>query len=357
MQPSASITSELKDLLNRQRRHAAYGALVLACLLAVVILASVSIGRADLGPGQVLSIVLGKVTGQEHYLTGIKESSAAIVWNIRLPRAMTALAVGAALAVAGTIFQAVLMNPLADSFTMGVSPGAALGASLALFFNMFFHTDWPVSVFAFVGAVGALLAVLALARAGGVLSPSNLIISGIIISSVFTAAISFIKSLSGEQVAAIVNWLIGSLAARNWEQAGTVWLLILPVLIGASLFAGDLNLLALGDRESKNLGLNPARSRRWFLLAAAFLTAAAVSVSGIIGFIGLIAPHILRLFFGSDNRTLVPLAALGGAVLLAAADLAGRTLVAVEVPVGVLTTLLGGPFFFYIFRQRAKQMG
>ena len=357
MQSSASITPDLKDLLTRQRRRALIGALVLTFLLTVVVLASVSIGRADLGPGQVLSIVLGKLTGQEHYLAGIKDSSAAIVWNIRLPRVLTGLAVGAALAVAGTIFQAVLMNPLADSFTMGVSPGAAFGASLALFFNMFFQTDWPVSLFAFVGSVGALLAVLALARAGGVLSPSNLIISGIIISSVLSAAISFIKSLSGEQVAAIVNWLIGSLAARTWEQAVTVWLLIMPILLVASLFAGDLNLLSLGDREAKNLGLNPGRSRRFFLAAAAFLTAAAVSVSGIIGFIGLIAPHILRLFFGSDNRFLLPLAALGGAALLASADLAGRTLVAVEVPVGVLTTLLGGPFFFYIFRQRAKQMG
>ncbi len=357
MKDTAPIAATLKDLLTRRRQRALRGALVLAFLLAVVVLVSASSGRADLGPGQVLAIVLGKLTGQEQYLADVKASSAAIVWNIRLPRVATALAVGAALAVAGVVFQAVLMNPLADSFTMGVSPGAAFGASLALFFNMFFNADWPVSLFAFTGAVASLLVVLALARSGGVLSPANLIISGIIVSSVLSAAISFVKSLSGEQVAAIVNWLIGSLAARSWEQAATAWVLVAPVAAGVALFAGDLNLLSLGDREARNLGMNPGRARRFFLAAAAFLTAAAVSVSGIIGFVGLIVPHILRLFFGSDNRTLVPLAALGGAVLLAAADLAGRTLVAVEVPVGVLTTLLGGPFFFYIFRQRAKQMG
>ena len=204
--------------------------------------------------------------------------------------------------------------------------------------------------------MGSLLVVLYLAKVDGYATANNLIICGIIISSVLSAGISFIKSMAGEQVAAIVNWLIGSLAARTWEQVVLIapWLILIS--IGCILCADYLNILSLGDQEARNLGVSVTKVRYGFLVAASLITALCVSVSGIIGFIGLIVPHILRMAIGSDNRYLLPLAGLCGACLLAAADLGARIILAVELPVGVLTTLLGGPFFFYIFKLRKKQM-
>lgn len=344
----------LKSIIVKQRKKALWGLLLLVVLLLAVGTISVTTGRAGITATDVWKIVFGKALGLTYLLEDIKGSTLSIVWNIRLPRIIAGMIVGCGLAVAGAIYQAVLMNPLADSFTMGVSPGAAFGASIALFLNMFFASSFSIPIFAFCGALLALVIVVSLSRAGNYSSTNNLIICGIIISSILSAAISFIKSMAGEQVAAIVNWLIGSLAARTWEQALVAAPVVIILSIIASAYAGDLNILSLGDREAKNLGLNAVKIRRIFLAVATLLTAVCVSISGIIGFIGLIVPHILRMAFGSDNKILLPLSAFCGALLLSIADLVGRTILEVEVPVGVLTTLLGGPFFFYIFRKRAR---
>lgn len=344
----------LKSIVIEQRKKAFWGLLLLIVLLLAVGTISVTTGRAGITAPDVWKIVLGKTLGISYLLDDIKGSTMSIVWNIRLPRIIVGMIVGCGLAVAGAIYQAVLMNPLADSFTMGVSPGAAFGASIALFLNMFFGNSFSIPIFAFCGALLALVTVVSLSRTGSYSSTNNLIICGIIISSILSAAISFIKSMAGEQVAAIVNWLIGSLAARTWEQTLVATPVVIILSILASMYAGDLNILSLGDREAKNLGLNALKIRRIFLGVATLLTAVCVSISGIIGFIGLIVPHILRMAFGSDNKILLPLSAFCGALLLSAADLVGRTILEVEVPVGVLTTLLGGPFFFYIFRKRVR---
>ena len=346
----------LQHIIAKQRRRAIVGAALLIMFLFITLIISIVVGKANITVLQALQIMLAKMTGNTDMLTGIKASSISIVWDIRLPRILVGAAVGLGLAVAGVIFQAVLLNPLADSFTVGVSPGAAFGASLALFINIFFHVDFSIPLFAFFGAISALLGVLYLARTDGYASANNLIICGIIISSVLSAAISFIKSMAGEQVAAIVNWLIGSLAARTWEQAFISLPIILVLSLACTLFADYLNILSLGDQEARNLGINVVKVRNTFLIVAALITAISVSVSGIIGFVGLIVPHILRMAIGSDNRFLLPLSGLCGACLLAVADIFARALLDIEVPVGVLTTLLGGPFFFYIFKRRKNQM-
>lgn len=346
----------LQTLLDKQKKRVWVGAIILVIILGVVGICSTISGKADIQIAEVWQIIFAKLSGQTAALEEIKKSTVSIVWNIRLPRIIAGILVGMGLAIAGVIFQAVLMNPLADSFTMGVSPGAAFGASIALFIGMFFNLDISISLFAFLGAMGSLLVVLYLAKVDGYATANNLIICGIIISSVLSAGISFIKSMAGEQVAAIVNWLIGSLAARTWEQVVLIapWLILIS--IGCILCADYLNILSLGDQEARNLGVSVTKVRYGFLVAASLITALCVSVSGIIGFIGLIVPHILRMAIGSDNRYLLPLAGLCGACLLAAADLGARIILAVELPVGVLTTLLGGPFFFYIFKLRKKQM-
>ena len=330
--------------------------LVLIFLMVFTALVSVNLGRADISLTDVVSIVAGKIAGNSQYYSHISDAWVAIVWDVRLPRILAAIVVGCGLAVSGAVFQAILMNPLADSYTMGVSTGAAFGASIAIYSNIFAvaNSNLPVTIFAFGGAMMALGIVLSISRVGGYVTTANLVIAGIIVSCVLSAAISLIKSISGEQVAAIVSWLIGSLSARSWEHVLFSFPIVIICCALCFYFAEDLNIVSLGDREARALGVDSSKLRNIFLVCGAFITAVCVSISGIIGFIGLIVPHMLRMIVGSDNKILIPLCGLMGGLLLLSADTFARSLMNVEVPVGVLTTLLGGPFFFYIFRLRNK---
>ncbi|QEK12822.1 iron ABC transporter permease [Crassaminicella thermophila] len=326
-------------------------------LLIITFFSSVNFGRADIGAFDVVKIIFGKITGKEEVYASIKESYSAIVWNIRLPRVLTAIIVGSGLAVSGAVFQSLLMNPLADSYTMGVSSGAAFGATIAIYINIFLDGfNLSITFCAFIGAFLTLGIVVAIAKVKGILSSSNLIIAGIIVSSILSAGIKFLKSLAGENVSAIINWLMGSLSARSWEHVFISFPIIILCMIVCIYFSEDLNILCLGDKEAKALGIDTQNLRRIFLICGSLITAVCVSVSGIISFIGLIVPHMLRFAIGSDNRTLIPLTALLGGELLLVADTAARTLMNIEIPVGVLTTLLGGPFFIYIFITRNKSL-
>ena len=341
-----------KQLKDRQRTLILFG-LFLALTGLIVAIFSVSLGQAEIGAASTVKILLAKLTFQKSLLQNLPQSQVAIVWNIRLPRILVALLVGSGLAVSGAVFQSLLMNPLADSYTIGVSSGAALGAVLAIYINVFLTTTLvPVSLCAFVGALLTLFLVIKIASRNGYVSAANLIIAGIIVSSIFSAGISLLKNLSGDQVATIVAWLMGNLAARTWPQV----LLALPFVVGGtvvcSYFARDLNLLSLGEQESRALGVNVQTIRRIYTITAALITAVCVSVSGVIGFVGLIVPHLLRFALSSDNRALIPLSALLGGVLLLLADNVSRLLFALEIPVGVITTLFGGPFFIYVFIKR-----
>jgi iron complex transport system permease protein len=315
-------------------------------------LVSAGLGALRLSPGEVARILLGKLSGRAELLDGIGGGAVAVVFELRLPRIVCAAFTGAALSAAGVIFQAVLQNPLADPYTLGISTGAAFGASLAIFLNMTFAVSLPppLSALAFAGLT--LAAVLAIANRGSGLAAANLIMAGIITSAILQAGVSFIKTASGENVGAIVFWLMGSLSGRSWADA----LLLAPVT-GAAIalaiaFSRDLNLLSLGNRGAESLGVDVKRARLLYLLLGAAVTACSVSVCGIIGFVGLVVPHLLRFSASSDNRLLLPLSALSGALLLLLADDAVRLLGTGEIPVGVLTTLLGGPFFIYIFIRR-----
>jgi iron complex transport system permease protein len=324
-------------------------------MIIVITILSVNLGRADIGVLTVVKIIVGQMSGHAALLKDIPAAQLAIVWHIRLPRIFVALLVGSGLAVSGAVFQSLLMNPLADSYTIGVSTGAAFGAVLTIYGNLFLRdAALPIMPFAFIGALLTLLLVIKIATRSGYLSAANLVIAGIIVSSILSAGISFLKSASGEQVSAIIYWLMGNLAARTWQQVA----LSAPFMLGGALlctyFAADLNILSLGERESRSLGVNVRRVRRIFLITASLMTAVCVSVSGIIGFVGLIVPHLLRFALTSDNRALIPLSALLGGLLLVVADNISRVLFDIEVPVGVVTTLFGGPFFIYIFLKKNK---
>jgi iron complex transport system permease protein len=293
----------------------------------------------------------------ENWYGDIAPGAVAVVWELRLPRIICGLCAGAGLGAAGALFQAILQNPLADPYTLGVSSGAAFGASLAILLNLTLAAAIPVSLAALVFAGIALALVLLIASrvpAAGDFNGASLVMAGIIVSAILQAGISFMKMISGEQVAAIVFWLMGSLSARTWNDA----LLLAPVIIAATalaaLFSGDLNALTLGGKTAEALGTPVRRTLLLYLFLGAVITAVCVSVCGIIGFVGLVVPHLLRVGVSPDNRFLLPLSALGGALLLTSADTAARLVSAGEIPVGVLTTLLGGPFYIYILVRRSR---
>jgi iron complex transport system permease protein len=311
----------------------------------------------DIPAASILRILAGKLGIGPEALTGIPPGMVAVIWELRLPRILLSILAGAGLAVAGVVFQGILQNPLADPYTLGISTGAAFGASLAIFFNISLGLAFPVSTAALVFAALTLALVLLIAQQGSGLVSANLIMAGIILSAILSAGISFLKMLSGENVGAIVFWLMGSLSAKGWKETLFLAGVIPAAAVLARFFASDLNILTLGSRSAESLGVRVKRTRLFYLFLGASITAVCVSVCGVIGFVGLIVPHLLRMAVTSDNRLLIPLSALLGGLLLCVADTGVRLLSVGEIPVGVLTTLLGGPFFIFIFLSRKEGRG
>ncbi|MDD4503983.1 MAG: iron ABC transporter permease [Clostridiaceae bacterium] len=328
--------------------------IVFLCVLWALLICMVSLGAMNISLVTTRDILFAKLTGNQQLLESIKPNMVSVIWDIRLPRIICGICVGMGLSIAGTIFQSLLQNPLADPYTLGVSTGAAFGASLAIFMNIMFGIIVPIPLLAFIFAFITLVLVIIIASRGGGMLSSNLIIAGIIVSAILSSGISFIKMIAGENVSAIVFWLMGSLSSRSWRDV----MLVLPVVCiagtAAFLFSNDLNVMTMGDKNATTLGVNTKRLRLLYLILGSCITAACVSVCGIIGFIGLIVPHMLRFWFTSDNRVLIPLSALMGGMLLSIADNGTRLFTTSEIPVGVLTTLIGGPFFIYIFVKRRK---
>lgn len=342
----------MQNLIARRRRCLLFG-LVLSALALSCAVAGVSLGAMRLSFGEVTRILLAKLRGGEA-LSAFAQNEVAVVLAIRLPRVLCGLLVGMGLAVAGAIFQSLLGNPLADPYTLGISTGAAFGAAGAIYLNVTFAQSIPVTPAAFAMAAVTLLAVVFLAERGGGMKAGNLVVAGMIVSAILSSAISFLKMLAGESVSAIVFWLMGSLSAKTWNDVWLLLFIVPPCALAACCLGADLNLMTLGERAAQGLGVDVKRARAAFMLLGALITAACVSVGGVIGFVGLIVPHMLRMGFASDNRVLLPLCAAGGALLLALADMAARLVGNGDVPVGVLTTLIGGPFFIYLFLRRRR---
>ena len=346
------MNTEFNDILlqNNRRKKIFVVMLTLAILIAVILVFSIGLGKASITPSEVVKVLSGKILFKPELYDGVKEYKVAIIWDIRLPRILTGLIVGMGLSVAGSIFQALLMNPLADPYTIGVSTGAAFGATIIIYLNLFISSvQIPIMPFAFIGAILTLMIVMKIANNSGIINSSNLIIAGIIVSSILSAGISFLKNAAGEQVSVIVFWLMGSLASKSWTHVVIAGPIIIVCILIAYFYSKDLDILSLGDKDAKSLGVDVNKMRRIFLVLGSLITAACVSVSGIIGFVGLVVPHIIRFSLTTRNKSLIPLSALLGGLILMLADNLSRILFATEVPVGVLTTLLGGPFFIYIF--------
>jgi iron complex transport system permease protein len=302
------------------------------------------VGPSALSPAEVWSALAGEAEG----------ATADIVLRVRLPRVVLAALVGASLAVAGTLFQALLRNPLADPYILGVSGGAALGGIIVLALGGALGLGYAaVPPAAFAGAILTILLLFAVSGGGGRLSPTTLLLTGVVFNAFASAAIVFLASLSGlVEGAGIFLWLIGNLSDARFEVAGWVAAFLALGLACALPLARGLNLLALGEEPAAQLGIDVEWVKRILLGATSLMVGAAVSVSGLIGFVGLIIPHLLRLLFGPDHRLLVPASALGGATFLVLCDTVARTLlVGRELPVGAITAIAGGPLFLILLRR------
>ena len=332
--------------------------LLLSLTIALTLLTAliaIGTGAAQLSIMEVASILRARLMGLDPTALGHTLAASEIVWSIRLPRVLAAILTGSALAVSGAIFQSLLMSPLADAYTMGSSSGAAFGAVLGLYISILTGTNISTTATAFLMAGVTLLTVLAASR--GSSGNHQLIMAGVITGSIMSASVSFIKVLAGDMIGSVSIFLIGSLASIGMEQLAVLTFVTVIGCILALLCAFRLNIMTLGDSEARQLGLNTALMRGFFCSLATALTASCVAVCGSIGFVGLIVPHVARTLVGSDNRRVIPLSIAGGALLLLVADTVSRVLLPRELPVGVMTTLLGGPFFMYLFiRQKRKEM-
>lgn len=329
--------------------------LALALLLGMAVIVATGMGYIAIDGAKILRIIVARLFDSPELFGEIEKNLPYVVIEVRLPRILSAALVGAGLAVAGVVYQGILRNPLADPYTLGISSGAAFGASLALLANLSLVLPLSTPLCAFIGAIATLATVLRLSSFNGQISAQTLILSGVIVGAILSAGISFLKYLADEQVAIIIFWLMGSFASATWK--GTL-LMAITVGLGCAiaLFYGrDLNIVSLGRRSADSLGVDTVRVRLVLLVTASLLAAVCVSTSGIIGFIGLIVPHLMRYLVGPDHRRLLPTSALAGALLLLFADTLTRAVLPVEVPIGVLTALIGGPFFCVIFRR--KQQG
>jgi iron complex transport system permease protein len=331
---------------------------LLVLLLAGSVLLAVGVGTVAIPPGATLRLVAWKL-GLAGPPAGVPASTAVILFELRIPRVVLAALVGAALAVSGAVYQALFRNPMADPAIVGISSGAALGAvAVILVAGGTLAGGMAVPVAAFAGALAVGLLVYRVARIGPSVQVATLLLAGIAVAAVISAVISLVMAFSEEEVRSIYFWLLGGLAARGWEAVAAAAPLVAAGMAAAVLTVRDLNLLALGEERAAQLGMEVERFKRVALATGALLTGAAVSVAGVIGFVGLMTPHILRLVLGSDHRRLLPASVLGGATFMVLADLAARTLVAPsEIPVGAVTAILGGPFFLYLLRRERRAAG
>ena len=289
------------------------------------------------------------------------ETAANILWKVRMPRVFLAGLVGASLAIAGAAFQGLLKNPLADPYTLGVSSGASVGAVMTLFFGLTIPIVgiYTLPTFSMIGAIFTMIAVMSFARfVDRSLKMETLILTGVICSSFLGSLISLMVALTGEELRQIIGWLLGSVSMRGWPYVH----MIAPfVIIGSVILwtqRRELNALVYGEERAQHLGVNVKRSKYLILVGGSMLTGAAVAVSGTIGFVGLVVPHMTRMIWSSDHRHLLPLSFINGASLLIICDLVARTIIVPrELPIGVITALIGAPVFSYIFYKQRRSKG
>lgn len=316
-------------------------------ILFFTILISASLGGLDIS---ILSIFSG----------GLGEVEESVLYSIRIPRIVTATVVGAALACSGATMQALFRNPLADPSIIGISAGSALMVAISIVLGVGFTgflSIYSLSIAAFLGAVLATFLVFRISTFGGKSSVTYMLLAGIAINAIAAAGTGFLAFLSSDQqLRTLTFWTMGSFSGSIWSATIVSSTIIIPAVIFLYYLSRQLNILILGEDEAKHLGVNTDRLKKQIVILVALIVGAGVAVSGIIGFVGLIVPHLLRLVYGSDNRFIIPASAIFGAILVIISDTVARTVVApAEIPVGIITSLIGGPYFLYLLtRQKRK---
>ncbi|RSL32059.1 iron ABC transporter permease [Salibacterium salarium] len=342
-------------MFSRNNLYLAYlSGIVFVCLC---ILIGVSVGSIAI-PLSTSAEILWRTLWNLKMPASINETDVSIIINIRFPRVILAVLVGAALAIAGVAFQGLLKNPLADPYTLGVSSGSALGAVIVLYtgLSLPFLGNFTLPVISIITGFLTLLCILGFVRAiEKTLRTETIILAGIIVSSFLGSFISLIIALTGDELRQIISWLMGSVSMRGWEYSGLMFPFFLGGVVLLLLNSKELNALVFGEETAKTLGVDADKRRIVILAGASLLTGSAVAVSGTIGFVGLVIPHLVRLLYGPDHRLLLPLSLFAGAGFLVLTDLAARTIIApTELPIGVITAILGAPVFGLLLYQQRK---
>ncbi len=323
----------------------------------MTIFSAIAVGTASIPAYDVLRILLGKIPGLENlFRFTYPPSWETIIIGIRLPRILLGALVGASLAISGTCMQGLFRNPMADPFIIGISSGAALGSVIALALEKVLATTvlYVAPFFAFSGALGAVLLVYGISRVGGSVPVETLLLAGVAVAAFLSAVTSVLVFVYSGDVIHVLFWITGSLGAAKWIDV----MIILPVYVVGTIllffFSRDLNGILLGEETAQSLGIDVETTKKIILVISSLITASAVVTSGTIGFVGLITPHIMRLFVGSDHRILIPSSAVAGGIFLIWCDTIARTIIAV--PVAMITALFGAPFFMYLLIRRKRSM-
>ena len=330
-----------------------------AILIAALFLAS-AFGAVDISLPDIAKMTLNKLA-IFNFPSTWQAAEETIIFQIRLPRVIGGALVGAALATAGVLFQGLLRNPMADPYIIGTSAGAALGATIAMLLpiNLAFLGFGLVPMAAFCGALATVFLVYNLARVGGKTPIISMLLAGVVASSFLAAIMALLISVSDRlqlNLHSVYSFLLGHISVTGWEQIAVISPLVIGGIIIARLFAFRLNAFSLGEEGAAYVGVEVERVKVFILALGSLLTAAAVSISGLIGFVGLVVPHAVRLSFGPDHRFLLPASALAGGAFVVIADLLARTILAPEeLPVGVITAIIGAPFFIYLLRRTRKE--
>ena len=349
-----SLRQKWRRLTETRRLTRSTLLVIMLTLFVVTLFANVGMGAVEIPPTQALSIFLSHVGIDSgiHF----EPRTDSILWNIRLPRVVLGILVGGSLGIAGAALQGVFRNPLAEPGVIGVSSGAAVGAVAAIVLGFSIFSTSAITLFAFLSSLAATAVVYLVARSRGQTEVTTLILAGIAVNATagaFTGLLTFIAD--DDQLRSITFWMLGSIGGATWPVVSAVTPFLLVGLILLPFWARSLNLLNLGDREARHLGVSTERVHLSVIVLCALVTGAAVSVAGIIGFVGLVVPHVIRLIVGPDHRFLLPASILGGATALLLADLLARTVVVpAELPLGAVTAMVGGPFFLWLVHRTRR---
>jgi iron complex transport system permease protein len=340
-----------------QRKKRMFAVVLLFLGLLVLIPLITTIGSVSIPFTTVWQVLISKISFAKESISVVAPPHInTIVIDIRLPRIILASLVGGSLAVAGATYQGLFRNPLADPYLLGISQGAALGATVSFLLPSVGLGGTATPIFAFMGAIIAVAVVYLLARVDRRLPVTTLILAGVALGAFLAAVISYLMLVSGEQLHGIILWLMGGFWMTEWKE---IWAVLPFILCGVTLiivFSRPLNVMQLDEEQARQLGINVERVKMILLTAASLVTAAAVCFCGIIGFVGIIVPHMVRLIWGPDYRFLIPLSTLIGAIFLVVADAVARSVFSQEIPIGIITAFCGAPFFLLVLRRRKRTL-